>query len=424
MPTTDPFTWTAQGASWVVQSWLASLTYAVVEDVAGDNGLRILMGLLTASVFALVWRLTRPTNGLLVRAGIATVVLWAGASQWSERPLLFGLIGLGLAVLAAEDGFDARWLLPIGWVWVNTHGSFPLGLAYLVVVIVGRRLDGEPFAVELRCLRWLAGGVALGAINPLGPRILLFPLELLRKQGVLQHVIEWQSPAFHSISERLFLVEVALVVVALIRRPRYRSGLVFIVFLAAALLGARNIPVASLVFVPILAVAWPDVGSLRSDAGGMLARSGSAIALAALVLVTVVRLRDPAFDLRTYPVKALDSLLEHEVDLEEVRMVAPDVVGNLLDLRDGPGHAVFYDDRFDMFPEELSQDVFALTAGGPSSLSILERRKVDLVLWPTALPLVQILRADDRWRTVERVDRGWALLCRRGADLGGDLGTC
>lgn len=407
-----------------MQSWLASVIYAVVEDVAGANGLRILMGLLTATVFGLVWRLTRPTNGLLVRGGIATVVLWAGASQWSERPLLFGLIGLGLTVLAAEDGFDPRWLLPVGWVWVNTHGSFPLGLGYLVVLIVGRWLDKEPFAVELRCLRWLAGGVALGAINPLGPRILLFPLELLQKQDVLQHVVEWQAPRFHSISERLFLVEVALVVMALIRRPRYRSGLVFVVFLAAALLGARNIPVASLVLVPVLAVAWPDVGSLRSDAGGLLARSGSAIALAALVLVTLVRLRDPAFDLRAYPVEALDHLLEHRVDLEEVRMVAPDRVGNLLDLRDGPGSRVFYDDRFDMFPEGVSEDVFTLTGGGPSSLAILERRDVDLVLWRTALPLVQILRADDRWRTVEQVDQGWALLCRKGADLGGDLGRC
>ena len=289
MPTVDPFTFTAHGTHWVVQSWLASVLYRAVDELAGGNGLRILMGLLTAAIFAVVWRLTRPTNGILVRAGIGALVLGVSAGQWSQRPLLIGLLALVLTVLAAEGGLDPRWLLPLGWLWVNSHGSFPLGLGYLVLLIIGRRLDGHSSVVEQRCLRWLAGGVALGAINPLGPRVLVFPLQLLQRQDVLRHVIEWQAPTFRGMGDRLFLVEIGLAILALVRRPTYRSGLIVVVFLAAALLGQRNVPVAALVLVPVLAAAWPDVGSLRSEAGGLPARAGTVLALAVVVLVGVAR---------------------------------------------------------------------------------------------------------------------------------------
>ena len=79
------------------------------------------------------------------------------------------------------DGrLDPRWLVPIGWVWVNSHGSFPLGLVLLVVAAVGTRLDGASPSVELRCLGWAHRRHRGGAVvSPLGPRALVFPLELL-----------------------------------------------------------------------------------------------------------------------------------------------------------------------------------------------------------------------------------------------------
>jgi hypothetical protein len=199
---------------------------------------------------------------------------------------------------------------------------------------------------------------------------------------------------------------------------------VLVVFLAAALLGSRNVPVAALVLVPMLAAAWPEVGSLRADGEGFVAGAASALAIAALLVVCVVRLGEPAYDLRDYPLRSLDHLLDHHVALDEVHMAAPDQVGNLLELRDGPGRSVFYDDRFDMFPTAVTDDVVALTQGAPSALHVLDRRHIDLVLWRRALPLTQILRASPAWRVLFNRDEQWVLLCRDGADLGGDLGPC
>ena len=49
---TDAFTWTSAGEPLVVQSWLASLAYAVVEDLGGLGGVRLLMGLTAAGLAA------------------------------------------------------------------------------------------------------------------------------------------------------------------------------------------------------------------------------------------------------------------------------------------------------------------------------------------------------------------------------------
>jgi hypothetical protein len=360
----------------------------------------------------------------VVRIGLATLVLGIGAGQWTERPLLVGLIALGLTVLAAEGELDPRWLLPVAWVWVNSHGSFPLGVAYLLVVALGRRFDRLDSSVELRALRWLAGGIALAVVNPLGPRLLLFPFHLLQRQDVLRDVIEWQAPSFTQLSDRLFLVQLSLAIVALVRRPRYRGALVVVAFTVAALLGARNIGVASIVFLPVLAEAWPNLGGLRTSVRDGMSRLLAVAGVGAIVVVGISRLGQPAYDLAAYPLASLDFLEESGVDLEAVRMAAPDRVGNLLDLRDGPGERVFFDDRFDMFPEEVSKDAIDLTIGRPRSVQVLDRWDIDLVLWRRDAPLVAILGASPAWRTLLDADEGWILVCRVGVPLGAELGTC
>lgn len=423
VPSTDPYTFTANGSDWLVQSWLASVLYASVERLGGAVGLRVLMGVVAALLTALAWRLTRPAAAIVPRLVIGVVFVVTGAELWSERPLMLGLVALACVMLAAEGALDARWLIPIGWAWVNVHGSFPLGLVYLAVLAAGTRLDGGAPAVELRALGWLTGGVLLGAVSPLGPAVLTFPFELLQRQDVLRNVIEWQAPSFDSLSQRTFLVSLALVVVALVRRPSYRAGLVVATFTAAALLGARNLTLTSLVFMPILAGAVPRWGSLRSDVRTPIAAALALVALSAGALFATVRLDQRDFELRGYPVDAVAFLLEQDIDLEAHHLAAQDVVGNFLELVEGPGRRVFYDDRFDMFPSEVSEAHLALASAGPTVRTDLERYDVELVLWDRVSATGQRLLVDPAWRVLF-TDEHWVLACERGADLGGALRRC
>jgi hypothetical protein len=423
VPSTDPYTFSAHGAAWVVQSWLASWLYATVESLAGAVGLRVLMGLIAAGLTALAWRLTRPASSLIVRLGLGVVFLAANAELWAERPFMLGLVGLGCVVLAAEGSLDPRWLVPIGWVWVNVHGSFPLGLAYLVVAAIGCRLDGARPQVELRALRWTALGMVLGAVGPLGPRVLTFPLELLQRQDVLRNVIEWRAPVFDSFSQRVFLAQVVLAIVLLVRRPSYRTGLVVAVFVAAALLGARNITVASLVLLPGMAEAAPALGSLRAGARAPIGTALAVCGLAAALLLGVARLDQPAYELHGYPVDAVAFLAAAGVDLETHHLATQDIVGNYLELTYGPGERVFYDDRFDMFPKSISAANLALVQAGPSVRRDLRELGIELLLWDRASATGQRLTVDPDWRVIFS-DESWILACRRSADVGGQIGRC
>ena len=42
VPSADPYTFTGYGEPWVVQSWLVSLLYGVVERMSGFGGIRVL----------------------------------------------------------------------------------------------------------------------------------------------------------------------------------------------------------------------------------------------------------------------------------------------------------------------------------------------------------------------------------------------
>jgi hypothetical protein len=423
VPTADPYTFTAAGEPWVVQSWLVSVLYATAERLGGLTGVRLGVAVVAAVLAGLGWALLRPATGLIARLGFAAMFVAVGGQLWAERPFMIGLVCLALTALAMEGRLDPRWLVPVGWVWVNSHGSFPLGLVLLVVAATGRRLDGLNPISELRSLRWGALGMVLGAVSPLGPRVLWFPIELLRRQDVLSDVIEWRAPTFDSTSQRVFILQVALAFVAIARRPSYRSALIAGVFTAAALLGARNLVVASLVLLPACAPALEGLGSLRTSARPRLARLVGTAGVAMLVAVTAARLDQPDLRLDRYPVGALAYLEDARIDTRETRLAARDIVGNLMEYVYGPERRVFYDDRFDMFPIDVTDAHLALLQTHPPLRAELDDLRIDLVLVGNETPTAQVLGEDLRWRTLY-TDEGWVLLCRRGASLGGGAPDC
>jgi hypothetical protein len=420
VPSTDPYSFTAPGEPWVVQSWLVSVLYAGAEGVAGIAGVRVVVAALAGLLAALGWRLVRPAAGLVPRLALGALLITVGSDLWAERPLMVGLIGFALVVLAGEGGLDPRWLVPIGWVWVNSHGSFPLGLVYLAVAAVGSRLDGQGWARELRCAGWAAVGMGLGAVGPLGWRALTFPFEILQRRDLLSNVVEWQAPAFQSISQRAFLLQLLVAVVLLARRPSYRSALVLSVFTVAALLGSRNLAVASIAALPAMASALGSLGSLRAHTrprrGGLIWLGATALA----GILVVSRLQENGLELAAYPVDVVAYLEAAHVDTREVHLAGPEIVGNLLTLVYGPERRAFYDDRFDMYPADVSRAALAIAKAQPAVFSDLTRLDVDLLTVRQDQPMALVLAKDSAWRILYADDH-WVLGCRRGVDLSTSL---
>jgi hypothetical protein len=436
IPKADVYSFTAHGHPWVVQSWLASAIYGALHRFGGFEAVRLLHGLLYGLLALLIARLSR-TGSPLHTALCATLAIGLGLVYWSPRPLAFGLLCLALTITLTTPpklshprdkpppggapktaATSARpktgpppWLLvPVVWLWVNTHGSFVLGLAWLVLVAVGQRLDGQRRPAILPWLGWFGAGLAAACVNPLGPRLLTFPLAVLEKRSVFAEVAEWRSPAFASSSQGLFtLACLAGIVLVLVTRRGRRRGwaddLPAVAFLAAGLAAQRNLPMAAIVVAPVLARTFGK----RDDAiaYSRFPNVGIAAVLAAMAMTFVaVAWTQPPFDLEGYPVAAA------QLVPRGTKLVTTDVAAGYLILQRGRQANVFIDDRVDMYPTAITNDYLRLLHGHPSSLAILDRYHADYVLWETQRPLHAILAASDHWRRVgER--NGWVVYQRR-----------
>lgn len=411
----DVFTWTSAGQSTVVQSWLASLLYGVVDAAAGFHGLRLLTAVLAAVLAALAWRLTASSPSMITRLAIMVPVLLIGEINWSERPLLLAFVLFAGTMAVVEGDGRPRWLVVVGVLWVNIHGSWPLGLVYLATRIAGGALDRTPTKRDVTAAKYLGAGMVFGGIvNPYGPALLFFPVRLLGRQEVLQNIVEWQSPSFGSLWTRAFLLMILGALVAARRGAPWRDVLPAMIFIAAALVGRRNIPIASLVLIPLLARSLPAVGRLAADRASEAVRLGCLALIALLVVVPLVAMGGPHVDVDRFPEDAV-SAMETELGLApgETRIIHQDFVGNYLDVRYGDAAASWIDDRFELHDADLVNDYIILLDGAPAWSQVLERYDAEAILWPTEGVLVELAREVGGWSTVW-TDDTWTVLCAPG----------
>ncbi|MBA3652671.1 MAG: hypothetical protein H0W70_00595, partial [Actinobacteria bacterium] len=382
IPRVDPYSFTASGHHWVVQSWLPSWTYGVLAHHLGLGWVALEQGVLVAAVAWLVARLAR-TGSAVRTVAAAGIAVGAGAAYWAPRPLLFGLLAFVLTITVVERRANPLWLVPVVWFWVNSHGSFPLGGLWLGAAAVGDALDRR--ARPLGSARYIGAfllGMLVAAVNPLGPRLLWFPFAVGDRRNVFRSVVEWQSPDFQSRAGIFTLVFVVLgLVVLLRRRVPWRDVLPVVVFLAIGLLAMRNLASMAVVFAPALGRA------LRVDADATTARPLPLnTVIAGLLTVVFVMLgvsaaAGPGIRTTVYPVAATTWLDRHGYVGGARRVATQDAVGCYLILRYGTRAHVFIDDRVDMYPVPVSEDYATLLKGKPGARRVLDRRGVDAVLW-------------------------------------------
>jgi hypothetical protein len=416
VPTSDPYTFTARGEPWTVQSWLASVAYASFERIGGDVGLRLLILSVFLVAVTLLWRLTAPATSIIIRFLLMALALFVVSDLWSERPYMIGVIGLAVVWLVLEGQVRPWVLVPILWVWTNAHGSFPLAVVLCVAVIVGGTLDrlqvGDPLAVPAREKRAFGAvmlGTLLGAVGPLGAKALVFPLTAMTKSGVFSEIVEWRSPSYQSTAERAFLGLVVVTILLLTQRRQWRLTLPAVGFASMALYAQRNIVMATVVLVAVAALCAPTAGTLRSTDRPSLGRPLAAIVGGLVVAISALCLATPVDGFGGYPVRGLAFLEAVHLD---GRLATEMPAGNLLGLLDGPTGEVFIDDRVDMYPETVFRDYLVLRRASPGWQDVLDRHQIAVVAWHREEPLAGLLASSDDW-TVAFSDSQWMIACRR-----------
>jgi hypothetical protein len=270
VPTTDPFTYTAEGRRWVTHEWLAEVLFHAVDRLGGLDGLIVMKALLAMAALALAAAAGLTGPGWRGRLGpVALGVLLAApllAARGFARPhmLTAVLLALVLLVLCRERDRGGRrtWLLlvPVFWVWANVHAGFVLGILLVALFWLGawweqrREAPGVPW----RRLGMLAALVAVSLLNPNHVQALLYPLHLVARAEISDGIGELRNVFHPAYQGALFQHALSMVVVVMVvLLVGGRSRLVWAVLVPGvvfALLAVRNIRGVSefAVLVPVL----------------------------------------------------------------------------------------------------------------------------------------------------------------------------
>jgi hypothetical protein len=425
IPREDTYSFTAPGTKFVAQSWLAELLYGVLDRSFGPFGIRVLGALTGAAITVLAFRLALRLSRERMRAALISVAALSGLYVlWSERPLLLGLLFFMILLWIVEvpDCWVGRHpyvsMPVVFWLWANVHGSFALGFAYLGLHLLGRWLDGaRPWQGRERTL--FVGAAIAGAatfVNPYGPELVFFPYHLLQRGDILRHIIEWASPNFHNLRGQALLLWLGVYVVVAARgRNRFsrRDVVVTVPFLGLALWALRNVAIAPLVCLPVVAraIAVDPERAARTKAEERRGPIGVAFVVVLVIIASAIFVRaftEADFVTVTYPVKAMNAVEREDLIGRRLLMDDGDAAYAVLGF---PGQKVFIDDRYDMFPEKVIYDFFDLSSGARNWAKVLDRYDVEVVVWPRREPLTQLMERSGDWTKIHR-DDGWVVFVR------------
>jgi len=416
-PSSDPYSFTATGAPWMAYEWLGEVIIGMAALWGGLRGELVLLSILSCSVVLLLYCFTYICcrNSKVAFAACA-VVLAAIAPFMTLRPQLLGydflLITLICLELFRQGKARTIWFLPaIFLLWVNTHGTFVLGLGvvaiYWVCGLVKLRTGGlfaERWADQRRRQLLLAGLLCalVLPLTPYGSRLAAYPLELSLGQPVnVASIQEWQPLAFSNFLGKYLLgVLLASLLALVVVRPELRLEQMTLLLLTifAACVHIRFTLFFVLVFTPILATMlsrWVPAYDLVKDRWPI-----NALFIIGLFLWGIHVFPSQGdlqkMESEKYPKRALAYLDRHPVS---GHMFNEYGFGGYLVWSGGPQRKVFIDGRADVYEYGgVLSDYLRLTWLEPHALSVLQKYDIQACLIKSDAPLATVLGALPDWQ--------------------------
>ncbi|MGA1982190.1 MAG: hypothetical protein ABSG84_06930 [Acidobacteriaceae bacterium] len=208
IPTTDIFSYTTNHHAYIPHEWLAQLSIFAAYKLGGYSGLMLWLCFFTSAILIAGYALCSLYSGNAKVAFLGAIAIWLfGTIGFSIRPQTIGYLLLVAELLLLHLGRtrNPRWFLalpPLFALWVNCHGSFPLGIAVAAILLFSSWFSfqrGSLLAIpwdapRRRMLTWaLALSVLALFLNPVGVKQVLYPLNLMLHQPInLGNVQEWQ----------------------------------------------------------------------------------------------------------------------------------------------------------------------------------------------------------------------------------------
>jgi hypothetical protein len=414
--TTDPYSYTAAGAPWMSAEWLGDVLIAAVYRLGGLRGLEALLIVMGGAVMLALYGLATLRSGNCKAAFFVSVPLISlAAVSFNLRPQMLGFLFLILTLIAMERFRQGRqravWMLPpLFLIWVNTHGSWIIGLmtvvVYLACGLVGFQMEGlearrwtnsERLRLELILLLSLAAI----PITPYGTRLAAYPFTVASSLPVsVANVQEWRVMPFDLISGKVFLILLLGFIVAQVAFRfawRLEEFLLFLFGTAMACLHVRFLMLFVPFFAPLAATVlsrWAPAYNKAKDQYLMN------FALMAGIVISMVYYFPTQSQMEEtvagrFPVHALQYLREHPLP------------GRLFNTYGYGGYMIeagfkpFIDGRSELFEQTgVLSDYMYIKQLQPGTLRVLRGYGIGSVLMGHGEPLLTVLAASPEWRRV------------------------
>ena len=427
LPSHDIFTFTVPGHVWTDHEYLTEILMWLTYSTAGLVALIVAFGLITWAGFWLIHLQVRRRPFVIAGLGLAVGAL-AGAPIWGPRAqmITFALSCLELYWLQAYLSGRSRALrfFPVVMVlWANLHGGWVIGFAWLGVALMAElggwawNRSNPAHRMHLRFLL-IVTAVSAVAVAATPHFLALYPYPFETEGSVAQQklIVEWFSPDFHQAYLRPFEAMAFLVLAGFaLRRPTLYEFLLTALSLALALQSVRNVALFVAAVTPVLintySEVWKTLMKSRDWSWSVPPRRPFAIitAFALLVIVGATGLRvastigpshQQSLDASSYPVAAADWLAAHpEVG---TRMYNQYGWGGYLAYRfyPDPNRRVFIFGEAALMGDPLLIDYEDVQTLRPDWQQVLDRYRVDYIVYNTGEPLANVLALDPQWKRV------------------------
>jgi hypothetical protein len=418
-PTVDPFSFTVAGQPWLAYEWLGDVLFASVARVAGLQGLAALLIVLSSAILLALYAYATLRCGNSKAGFVAAATLLVLASQaFTLRPQMLGYLFLILTLTALERFRQGKPgalnCLPLLFlVWINTHGSWVIGLGTILVFWVCGLKEFRVGDVQSR--RWARNeSIRLGfvfllclaviPITPYGSRLAAYPFEVASSLPLnVANVSEWRSMPFNELPGKLFLaLLVGFFVVRTVFRATWRLE-ELVLFLGGAVMACLHVRFLLLFvpfFAPVLAAVlarWVSAYDRAKDhfvLNGLL--MAGAVALMIVYFPSRGRLEETVA--QQSPVRAVEYLRQHPVPGP---MFETYEFGDYLVWSMAPGQKVFIDGRGELYERGgVFADYVHIAGLRPGALGVLRAYGVRSCLVRRDEPLVTVLAALPDWQQV------------------------
>jgi hypothetical protein len=429
--TTDPYSYTAAHAPWMSCEWLGDMIFAAVYRLGGLRGLEALLVVLASAVILALYAFVTLRCGNSKAGFVAAVALLPLANpSFNLRPQMMGYFFLVLTLITLERFRQGKqggvWMLPVLFmVWINSHGSWIIGLGVLALYIVCGLISFQLGSLEaqswssserLRLETVFMLSLATIGITPYGVRLAAYPFAVASSLPIsVANILEWQVMPFNLIAGKLFLV---LVLGFFLAQTAFRFSwrvyeiVLFLFGTAMACLHMRFLLLFVPFFAPLLATIlarWVPAYSKAKDQYVLN------FALMAGVAIAIVHFLPSRADMEKrvadqFPVQALAYMQRHAV------------LGPLLNSYGFGGYMIeagyktFIDGRSELFEQTgVLNDYMHITMLKPGAMKVLNGYGVRSCLLQRDEPLSTVLASMPGWEKVYS-DNVSALYVKRDSD--------